>query len=252
MIAFISDIHSNYESLKVVLKDLKRYNINEIYCLGDVVGYGPEPNKCINILRKKNIITIMGNHDYFSCFDESLEEFNLNALNSVLWTRNKLKISNKLWLQNLPYSLEIDLNDSFLKSICITHSSLRNPSNWEYIKNEIDAKEHFLIQEHSVVMFGHTHQAVVYKFDADKGTSLKENIIENEFFKLDPSYKWLINTGSVGQPRDGFSSASYFIYDNKNNKMMLKRCNYNHKKTAKKIINSGLPEKNATRLAKGE
>ena len=100
-------------------------------------------------------------------------------------------------------------------------------------------QKNILIQEHSaVVMFGHTHQAVVYKFDADKGTSLKENIIENEFFKLDPSYKWLINTGSVGQPRDGFSSASYFIYDNKNNKMMLRHLII-IMKTLPKIINSG-------------
>ena len=252
MIAFISDIHSNHESFLAVLKDLKKNNINKIYCLGDVVGYGPDPNKCINILRKKNIITVMGNHDYFCCFNESLEEFNLNALNSVLWTRNKLTRKNKIWLQNLPYTFEINVRNSLQKLICLTHSSIKYPSRWEYIKNKNDAKKHFLTQEYPIVLFGHTHQAAVYKYNPNEKKSIKENIIENKFFELDSKHKWLINTGSIGQPRDGISSASYFIYDSDNNKMMFKRCDYNYIKTCKKIISKGLPEKNAIRLSKGE
>jgi predicted phosphodiesterase len=247
MIALISDLHANLESLKAFLDRSKSQGVSRIYCLGDVVGYGPDPDKCIQILRKLNIPVVRGNHDHYASSEESLGAFNLEALNSLIWTRNNIKKINKQWLQSLPYSLVCNIDD-FIQ-LFLSHSNVNELSGWPYI-NDVDAAEQELRKCPTQFNFiGHTHKPAIYSLNAN-GCVLHE-LIEDQEILLDMNSKWLVNVGSLGQPRDRKTSASYVVYDETNHSITLKRINYNYRKTVFKISKKGLPEKNGRRLTAG-
>tara|TARA_X000000950_G_C13790564_1_gene609163 strand:- start:176 stop:922 length:747 start_codon:yes stop_codon:yes gene_type:complete len=247
MIAIISDIHSNFEVLKQFAKSRKTAGVKRTYCLGDVVGYGPDPNRCIDTLNKLKIQSVMGNHDYFSASDDSLRDFNLNALNSIVWTRATLSKKNRLWLQTLPYSLDFSVNKDV--TLNFSHSNLTNFSKWTYIDNVDIAEEEMRNCSTKLNFIGHTHKPVAYKCYDNSCEELP--LVEDESISLDSSSKWLINAGSLGQPRDGNNGGSYILYDESRHSIMLKRIRYDYMKTARKIIAQGLPEKNASRLSSG-
>lgn len=234
MRAIISDIHGNLEALTEVLKDIKSQKITEIYCLGDIVGYGPNPCECIDLVRKNCQVTILGNHDQASMFDP--EGFNAGAERAIFWTRTQLEqgdpqATDERWefLGELP---RIRREEKFL----FVHGSARNPLN-EYVFPEDVFNQRKIERIFGLVdqycFQGHTHIPGV--FTEDLNFQYPQDIEYK--FEMGPG-KILVNVGSVGQPRDGDKRASYVVVDG--NKINFKRVEYDVSKTAEKIY--AIPE----------
>ncbi len=242
--AIISDIHSNLEAFEAVLERIDSLGIKDIICLGDIVGYNANPNECIEIIKARNIISVVGNHDSRAAGLEEPFNFNSLAREAICWTRNKLANENLLFLKNLPKKISFD-ND---KSIAI-HGFINDTDR--YILSLADANENFRLMNDEpyrpkVCFFGHTHMPKAYKYE-----DYKAFVIEEKEMALDENSVYLINPGAVGQSRDGNPMASFLIYDTDENKVNFFRVEYDIMKCCEKIINAGLPEKLAQRLIIG-
>ena len=224
-IALISDIHSNLEAFEAVLKEIKKSKISKIFCLGDIVGYGANPNECIDLIRKNKTSSIKGNHDHEATLLENIEWFNEDAKQAILWTKEKRTDSNSKFLKNLPSSLEFE-------NIFLVHGSPRD-NFYEYIfpdMEDYDFAELFAIAKKDVIACGHSHIQFSREFND----------------------KLIINPGSVGQPRDSNPDAAYCIFNTKTLKIEFKRVKYKIEKAAKKILKAGLPQFLASRLYSGK
>jgi len=236
----ISDIHSNLEALTSVLKQLK--NVDKIICLGDVVGYGPNPNECVEEIRQLKIPTIAGNHDRAVTKDLVTTWFNANAKAAVKWTQQVITLENLEYLKNLP---EVIVEDKFE----IVHGSLRSPLE-EYITNISEAIPTFDLMTQPLCFIGHTHRPMFIGLKNDgnfDGRTLKDN---EEVFVGDYE-KVIINVGSVGQPRDRDPRASYGAYNSKTKIFSLHRVAYDIVKVQKKMKAVNLPQFLIDRLATG-
>ncbi len=230
--ALISDIHSNLEALEAVLADIKSQGITEIYCLGDIVGYGPNPRECIDLVMKLNFC-LLGNHDQAALFDP--EGFNPNAERAIFWTRDQLeKIGNPDenhrrcdWLGELPRNRR---ENGYL----FVHGSARNPLN-EYvfpedIYNQRKMEKIFALVERHCFQ-GHTHVPGVFT----QGLSFFGPEEISYEYRFGPD-KTLINVGSVGQPRDGDPRACYTVLEDE--MVTFRRVEYPFEKTIKKIYDT--------------
>lgn len=218
-IAIIADIHANLEAFQAVLKEIKRLKIKEIYCVGDIVGYGANPNECVELVKKNKIKSIMGNHDLCAVNFEGFDWFNSSAQHAIEWTNNELTSENKNFLLKLPLTIKE-------KEMFIVHGSIENPL-YDYIYPYISDsyfKNIFNKNKIKKLIMAHTHVPFVKKF--------KDKIA--------------INPGAVGQPRDGNNKASFCILDNSKTKIL--RIDYDIEKAAHKILHFGLPEHLASRL----
>jgi predicted phosphodiesterase len=233
--ALISDIHSNLEALQAVLADIGTQGIDEIICLGDVVGYGPNPNECVEIVSRKAKLTILGNHDQATLFHP--DGFNPVALRAIDWTRDQLdtgstQVVNRRWdfLSELPRSHQ---QDKYL----FVHGSPRDPTN-EYVfpetiydKNKMES----MFQKVPQYCFqGHTHMPGVFTPDLEFFSPAKCNAV----FPLGKE-KLMVNVGSVGQPRDEDNRACYAILDHVAKKIFFRRVPYDFEATIKKIYAAG-------------
>jgi predicted phosphodiesterase len=234
-IAIISDIHGNLESLTAIFNYLDKKDIEEIYCLGDIVGYGPNPNECVELVSTKCTNSIIGNHDHAALGLTSIEYFNEFAKVSTRWTMNELTNKSKDFLLSLDFKYN---NEDFL----LVHSSPSNPKAWNYILTEYDARQEFKHFQQSVCFIGHSHFPVVF---SKKGYTRKSKV------NLDNSNRYIVNVGSTGQPRDGDSRACFCLYDRQNSKIEYVRIEYDIKSTREKIVDAGLPMFLADRLKKG-
>lgn len=229
MKAIISDIHGNLEALQAVLEDIKSKSIDEIYCLGDIVGYGPNPRECVDLVMEHCAVTILGNHDQGALFDP--EGFNAGAERAIFWTRKMLEsgdpLNNERRWEFLGERPRMHRDENFM----FVHGSARNPLN-EYVFPEdvcIQSKmERIFALVDQYCFQGHTHIPGV--FTDDYGFKSPEEI--NFEHSLDQR-KTLINVGSVGQPRNGDSRSSYVILDGQ--KVIFKRVEYDLEITAQKI-----------------
>ncbi|MBI5376517.1 MAG: metallophosphoesterase family protein [Candidatus Schekmanbacteria bacterium] len=242
-IAIISDIHANLEAFESVLAEIDSIAPDEIYCLGDIVGYNANPNECVELIRKRNIPSIMGNHDRVACGLEEPLFFNTSAKKAILWTRGKLNEDNRKFLRELPQNL------SLKGIVLLVHGSPRDPD--EYIYSETTASNCLNYMENNnpavkVCFFGHTHYRNI--FFSEKYEAQKESI---RMFKLNPYGKYLVNPGSVGQPRDGDSAASFITYDEATFAVTYHPVKYDIEKTAGKVRQEDLPESLAERLFHG-
>ena len=236
--AVISDIHSNLEALSSVLGEIDRVGVDRIICLGDIVGYGASPNECVDIIRERNIESIIGNHDVVACSKKEPYDFNPVAREAALWTRASLSDENRLFLYELP---EIrDFRDFF-----IVHGGISDPDL--YILSPYDALEEFrLMENRTLCFFGHTHVMTYFR--------LSDNALNQLFdyeFKIEPKVKYLINPGSVGQPRDRDPRASFLIYDSREGRVRFIRVDYDISTSQKKILDAGLDARLAKRLSVG-
>lgn len=222
-LALIADIHGNLEAFGAVLDDMPE--VEKILCAGDFVGYGPEPNEVLEIARSKEIISVRGNHDH-AVISEKYGDLNELARKSAKWTRQNLKSKNLDFLKDLPKKITLE-EEGY--EIFIAHGTPRKPLK-EYIYPGSSNRALVNITRgtnSNIIILGHTHVPL-------------EETIQN---------KYIINPGSVGQPRDKNPDASYMILSlGKEKKVLRKRISYNIDKTERKIKNSGLPEKFATRL----
>ncbi len=233
------DIHSNLEAFEVVLRELNRQKVTQLICVGDIVGYGAEPNRCVEKIRSMSIPTVAGNHDWTSVGKSDINYFNSNAREAVLWTGRTLKSENKRYLDKLP--LVIEKNDFQL-----VHGSLKEPADWHYILNLKDAKDAFSLMKKPLLFTGHSHLPIIFfmdKEELDYSLAGRLNIREG--------VKYIINVGSVGQPRDGDPRAGYVLFDDEKKEIIYKRTAYPVEKTQAKIRAAGLPEVEAARLSDG-
>ena len=239
-IAIISDIHSNLEALNAVLDYTKTEHIDEYICTGDIVGYGANPNECIDIVKELTNRIVAGNHDFGVCNLTDTSYFNNVAKKAIEWTKKEIKNENMDFLKSLPLIIEY-------KNMLFVHSAPSSPARWNYILSMFDAMNEFNFFENPLCFVGHSHQPVIFSinYDCEIGTSVENSITLNK------KKRYIINSGSVGQPRDGNPKASFLIYDTDKKSITISRISYDIKKAQRKIIEVGLPSFLAERLEIG-
>ena len=237
--AIIADIHGNLEAFKVVLDDIQSQKCTHYVCIGDVVGYNANPKECLEIVRQMDMPCVKGNHDEYCSIDDTLEGFNPHAAEAVQWTRNQLSAEDRQWLRELKYV-------RMVHNFTLVHATLDGPQRWGYVFDKLAAAASFPYQTTQLCFFGHTHVPVAFIRDSmvRGGTYSK--------FKVDPTKKYFVNVGAVGQPRDGNPKAAYVIYDADAGTIELRRLDYDIPTAQKKIRAAGLPERLAERLALGK
>ena len=236
--AIIADIHGNLEAFQVVLQDIRAQHADHIVCLGDVVGYNANPKECLKIVRELNLPCVKGNHDEYCSTESPLDGFNPHAAQAVHWTRDQLSAEEKQWLRDLKFT-------RMVSNFTMVHSTLDAPDRWGYVFDKLAAAASFPYQNTQMCFFGHTHVPVAFMRDTmvRGGTYSK--------FKVDPSKKYFINVGAVGQPRDNNPKAAYVLYDMAAQTIELRRLEYDIETAQRKILEAGLPERLAERLAFG-
>ena len=222
-IAVVSDIHSNLEALTEVLKEIESIKVDAIYCLGDIVGYGPQPNECIDLIKSVTDKVVVGNHDSAVINQTDMMLFNSYARESTEWTRRMITDENYEYLLKLP--LKISEND-----LLFVHSTPLIPEDWNYILTQHSAEKHFNYFTEQACFIGHSHRPEMFR-------SVDDRLI--------------INVGSVGQPRDGNSKASFVVYGTENGEYELIRKEYDIKSVYKNIVKAGLNEFLGERLMVG-
>lgn len=239
-IAIISDIHANFQALTAVLESIDNLGIEDIVCLGDVVGYGAQPNECIDLLRKRDIPTLAGNHDHAAVGMTDITFFNAVAKEAVHWTRANLTEENLDWLRERPFTYEMD------PSLLFVHASPNEPAAWNYVLTYGQARASFEKFDQKICFIGHSHQpAIVQK----KGEELF--CPEGHEAKIDAESRYLINVGSVGQPRDRNPAACFVYMDFIEDKIVFVRVDYEIEAAQGAILDQGLPEELAERLGYG-
>lgn len=237
--AIISDIHANLEALSVVLDAIEKAGVDQIVCLGDVVGYNATPNECVDIIREMDIPTICGNHDAVACGIEEPWGFNPVALAAALWTRDTLTDDNLEWLKDLP---DTHLFDSFLA----VHGAPANRDTYLFAWEDVLPHVRYVEEAgRRLCFFGHTHCPGVFSTDG------QYSIDEDSRFPIGDDKIFFINPGSVGQPRDGDPRASFGLLDTDANEYELVRLDYPFAEAAQRVIDNGLPGFLAERLAYG-
>ncbi|MDB5664772.1 metallophosphoesterase family protein [Cypionkella sp.] len=243
-LALLTDIHANREAFEAVLADLSQRQIDRLVFLGDIVGYGPDPGWCIDQVESlvaKGAIALRGNHDRAIGVSDKI--LNANARRVIDWTVNCLNARQKLFLSELP--LEVQDGDTLF-----VHASANDPADWLYVNSESTARPSFLVCDARLIFCGHVHRAALYSCDlAGRVTHL--DIAPGNPMPLLQSRRWLGVIGSVGQPRDGTTLASYAILDRDLNELTFRRVGYDATTTARKSREAGLPEALAQRLMKG-
>jgi diadenosine tetraphosphatase ApaH/serine/threonine PP2A family protein phosphatase len=238
-IAIFGDIHSNLEALQSVLADAQIQGCTHHICLGDLVGYSADPAACIELVRSLGCPVIQGNHDEQAALSGSLEGFTELAAAAMHWTRGQLDEDDKQWLRSLRLQRVI-------RDFTVVHATLDTPHKWGYIVTPGDAAASFTYQHTPVCFFGHTHEPYLFS----TGIVVKKKTYDK--IRLVPGTKYLINAGSVGQPRDHDWRAAYVIYQPDTLDVELRRIPYDIETTQRKIHEAGLPPELAERLAVGK
>lgn len=238
--AVISDIHGNLEALKACLEAISKDGVDAYLCIGDIVGYGANPAECIAAVRAlKPEILIAGNHEWGVSGLLDLEYFNEYARKAIVWTKNILSKDDICFLSSFELIHE-------RKGFSAVHGSLSDPKKFNYILYPDDADETMRLMGSGVCFVGHSHKAGIFYYDEGAVKYVSRGAL-----RITQRSKYVINAGSVGQPRDGDPRASYVIYDDENHIAEIKRIEYDIKAAQKKIMAAGLPESLALRLSKG-
>jgi diadenosine tetraphosphatase ApaH/serine/threonine PP2A family protein phosphatase len=237
----LSDIHSNLVALEAVLEEAPAEL--PIWCLGDIVGYGPHPNECIQRLRSLDVeACIVGNHDWAVMGKVDVRDFNLDAQRSVIWTQRQLTPANLDYLEHLSLSV---VEDEFT----LVHGSPREPI-WEYILYPPIARRNFEHLDTPHCLVGHTHVPVAFRYDAGNQVLETEHLVEGKPLLLEGG-RLIINPGSVGQPRDGDARASYAILNAEAGTLECHRVAYDIAAVQERMEQVGLPQRNIMRLSYG-
>lgn len=238
--AVISDAHSNLEALDAVLRDADRRNIREILFLGDAVGYGPNPNECIALLSERCKVLIAGNHDRAALGLTDITYFNVYARKAIEWTAEVITEKNKKILRSWPLKKEMKDED-----ILLVHSTPKEPAEWHYLLTLRDAEMNFEYFDNRFCFLGHSHQP----FMIEKVPS-GEILTYRDGMRINTSSRYIINTGSVGQPRDGDPRASYAIIDDEN--IDIVRVSYDIVSVQNKMEKEHLPSPLIERILVGK
>jgi diadenosine tetraphosphatase ApaH/serine/threonine PP2A family protein phosphatase len=237
----ISDIHANLEAFEAARKEIGKISPDKILCLGDLVGYGASPNECVEAAREISDLTVAGNHDFGAVGRTDIAYFNMYAREAILWTARALKQDNFDFLCGRPLTEIVD------DKIRIVHATPRDPERWNYIFSHEQALEEFDAFAEQVCFIGHSHQPIIYEM-MDRETL----IVNNDRVKVRDGRRYLVNVGSVGQPRDGNPKAAICVYDLDESEITIKRVEYDVEEAKKRITEAGLPAVLANRLSWGE
>ncbi|MFH1398163.1 MAG: metallophosphoesterase family protein [Candidatus Omnitrophota bacterium] len=236
-----SDIHSNLEALERVIQAYQKEEIDEYFCLGDVVGYAADPKECVRLVKELSRVTIAGNHDWASVGLYSREYFNEFAKEAIAWTGEHLDEAGRIFLKSLKL---VYINED----LTLAHGTLDSPQDFRYISDSYSAWKSFRVLENNICFVGHSHIAGV--FIQDKTGRIHYTL---DFpVEIKKENKYIVNAGSVGQPRDSNPKAAYCIFDTRSSEIWIKRVEYDIKTAGDKIIRAGLPEFCAARLLWGK
>lgn len=230
-IALISDIHGNIHALEEVEKDIRKNGVDEIVCLGDTVNFGAFPKECLDWVRENCSVVLRGEHDTFTAMCDDILLTNPEAIKSADWTYEQLSEEDLKYISSLP--LDVDYKDFVL-----THDEPSIPGSMHFITSLKDAKETMTCYREQICFYGHIHIPLIFIRDSE---SIK--VIQNPTEQyIKEGEKYLVNCGSVGQPRDKDKRASYLIYDTDKNLLEFRKVDYDMYKASQEIKNKGLPE----------
>jgi predicted phosphodiesterase len=239
-VAVISDIHANLHALTAVLEDVEREGPDRIWCLGDLVGYGPRPNECCRVVQERVQLSLVGNHDLVVIGDVDVGDFNPEASRAASWTKDMLDDESRDYLSSLEPHASSD-------GVELYHGSPRN-AVWEYVLDAEAIQAAFADSEAPVVLIGHSHVPIVARLAEDEVKAA--HAPEGTEGELDGG-RLLLNPGSVGQPRDGDPRAAWLLLDLETGRASFRRVEYPLAKTQAEMRDAGLPEALAERLAFG-
>lgn len=239
--AIISDIHANLEALTAVFDEIDKIGVDRVICLGDVVGYGASPNECADLVRARCRVTLMGNHDAAVTGAMDVAYYYQGARDAIEWTRSQMTDRNYEWLYSLPYSW-------FDDDLGFYHGAPVMPSGFFYVVQESEAQPHLDIQSRlrKLNFIGHAHLTLIYALDKNETMEVEANAVTRQ-----SPYRFIINVGSVGQPRDRDPRACFAIWDSDAGRLQHIRVPYDVQAAAAKILDAGLDEKFARRLNAG-
>jgi len=242
-VAVISDIHANLPALKTVLGEIDEAGADEIWCLGDAVGYGANPAECLEILSERCSVFLVGNHDLAALGEIDISTFSPGAARAALWTRENIGETELELLRSLPGS------SARREDIGLYHASPRDPV-WEYVIETDRAEENLNVQEERIALIGHSHIALYFtRLDEMSRTT---SVLAGDGTPIELARgEWLVNPGSVGQPRDGNPQAAWLNFDTETLKAVYHRVDYPVKEAADAIVAAGLPTHLADRLFQG-
>lgn len=237
--AIFSDMHSNLEAYQSVLNAFRKEGELKYFCIGDIVGYGADPVACLELTKELDPIVVCGNHDWAAVELASIEYFNDHAKRAVLWTASALGKDDKDYLRSLQLTYADD-------DLAMVHGTLMRPEYFDYVFDFQTAYQMIKLMPAKIAFIGHSHVPGIF--------CLKDEKIEyaaGSKIKIGQDKRYLVNVGSIGQPRDGDWRPSYCIWDKDAGTIEIKRIEYNIDKAQKKIIEAGLPGFLATRLSEG-
>ena len=236
-----SDIHGNYEALRKVMESMERLGVEKKICLGDVVGYGPWPNECVEVVRENADITVVGNHDIAAIGRESSETWNnYNAQRAIEWTQQVLTPQSQDFLASLPYMVSEE-------PALFVHASPWSPADWPYVSSLDDAVDAFSFFTEKMCFIGHTHWPIVVIMEGEQSFKVSETL----FHTVQDNQRILVNVGSVGQPRDRNPLASWCLCDTDKMTVEIVRVAYDIHKTQEQMRQYGFAEFLISRLAEG-
>lgn len=240
--AFISDIHANLEALEAVFEDIQDQHVDEVICLGDIVGYGANPNECCDLVNERCPVTLLGNHDAAAVDQLSTQHFNIHAKIAIEWTTQNLKTESERFLRTLPYK-------ATKPQMTLVHATPYEPNMWYYITSLEEAAFNYQFFDTQLCLVGHTHIPIIIVLDKDKELYVhQDSVIHLDDVK---ESRLLINVGSVGQPRDRNPKSCYGIFDSDAGEFSYRRVSYNIEKTQAKMKKIKMPEFLISRLADG-
>ncbi|MBU8934234.1 MAG: metallophosphatase family protein [candidate division Zixibacteria bacterium] len=239
-IALVSDIHGNLEALTAVLREIDRLQVDDIYCLGDVVGYGCDPIACLDLIDKRASVKLMGNHEYAVLRRLSTDTYSSAAKVSTEWTRGQL--TDREFTMMADYRMTHDFEDGTL-----VHSSPLEPNRWQYILDADQAGQVFEHFKGSICFHGHSHLPTIFR---ETPEGLPRQQAGHDFDPTDDQ-RYLVNIGSVGQPRDNDPRACFVTYDLSLGEIRFHRTEYDIVKTQEKMTLAKLPDMLVQRLAVG-
>jgi diadenosine tetraphosphatase ApaH/serine/threonine PP2A family protein phosphatase len=238
--AILSDVHGNLEAFQAAIQDLRQKGVERIAFLGDIVGYGANPNECADLLQDLSPFSVAGNHDFAVVRKTDVSYFNSVAKAAVLWTQKILTDKNRAFLDHLPLTRQWE-------EMVFVHATPNDPDQWNYIFSFPEAEAGFQALIGELAFIGHSHRPLILSQEKNK----KVKALDGEEITLEKGVRYIINVGSVGQPRDGNPNAAYGILDTDAKKYRLRRVPYDIETAQRKIIQAGLPVLLAERLASG-
>jgi len=238
--AILSDVHGNIDALRTVMADVEARGVESLVCLGDFVGYGAEPNACIETLRARVVHAVAGNHDPAACGRLKLHYFNDDAAEAARWTDVHLTDAHRTYLAELPFMVS-------WRGFRLVHATPSEPAAWEYVLSPQDALLELDAFDEQTCLFGHSHYAGIFVCRGDDVRYTREPEV-----RMQDGLRYMVNVGSVGQPRDGDPRAAYLVIDEAKRTLTHVRLEYDVEAAGRRIREAGLPAFLAERLRWGE